>query len=159
LKFIWAGLMNLSNYIKENDVRKNFLKFLRRVSKLTHIISIYLFGSIVRGDYNSDSDIDVLIITENSYQKEIRKAVFSRDYYQLDKQVINYYSGGLQLLILDINTLENSFATLPSKLLIEGKLVFGKPIHMIIEIEKLNLNNKPNPKLLFEELRKIKIPF
>jgi len=151
--------MNLNNYIKEIDISKNLLKFLRKISKSPHIISIYLYGSIARGESTPDSDIDILFITKNSFIKEIQSLVHSKDYYELDKQVIQYYPGGLQILILDINTLENSFSTLPSKLLIEGKVIFGKSIEEIVEIEKLNLLNKPNPKLLLKELKKIKIPF
>lgn len=34
------------------------------------IRSIYLFGSIVRGDYTNHSDLDVLIIIEEGYKKK-----------------------------------------------------------------------------------------
>ncbi len=151
--------MKLNNYIKNYKLSRQLLKFLKKIYGYNHIMSIYLFGSSARGDSTDDSDIDILIITENGFESPIKNLVFSKEFFELDKIAVENFSGGLQILTLDLKLIEKSFDTLPNKLLAEGKLLFGLPISDYIDIEKLNANNKPDPKLFFEELKKIQIPF
>ncbi|MFH0949526.1 MAG: nucleotidyltransferase domain-containing protein [Candidatus Aenigmatarchaeota archaeon] len=41
--------------------------------KASKIKSVYLFGSVVRGDYDDDSDVDIFIDVDKKYEKEMMK--------------------------------------------------------------------------------------
>jgi len=52
---------------------ENYKKVLKKVKEIVHSIDpvaeIYVFGSVVRGEFTGASDIDVLIITNNIEKK------------------------------------------------------------------------------------------
>lgn len=52
---------------------ENYKKVLKKVKEIVHSIDpvaeIYVFGSVVRGEFTGASDIDVLIITKNIEKK------------------------------------------------------------------------------------------
>jgi predicted nucleotidyltransferase len=52
----------------ENDMHKDYLKHLpeitRRIVSVSNPEKIILFGSYARGDFNPDSDLDILVIKD-----------------------------------------------------------------------------------------------
>jgi len=65
--------INTLDDLNITDKYKGFLNiFLSNVSKLESVINVILFGSLARGNFNSKSDIDLLIITkEEVTEKEM----------------------------------------------------------------------------------------
>jgi predicted nucleotidyltransferase len=60
---------------------RNYLEVAKRVKDVVHSIDpnarVYVFGSVVRGDYTASSDIDLLVVTSNSKLKyDIMVAVY-----------------------------------------------------------------------------------
>ena len=60
---------------------RNYLEVAKRVKGVVHSIDpnarVYVFGSVVRGDYTASSDIDLLVVTSNSKLKyDIMVAVY-----------------------------------------------------------------------------------
>lgn len=45
--------------------RRQILEFSRRLGKLSGVRSIFLYGSMARGDYNTGSDVDILVISDS----------------------------------------------------------------------------------------------
>lgn len=60
---------------KESKYHKAFDTFSKKLMEKygNEIIKITLFGSVARGDYTKDSDIDILVITNNKDISEIKK--------------------------------------------------------------------------------------
>lgn len=60
---------------------RNYLEIAKRVKDVVHSIDpnarVYVFGSVVRGDYTASSDIDLLVVTLNTKLKyDIMVAVY-----------------------------------------------------------------------------------
>jgi len=52
------------------------LSLLRRgLSSIPGVLMAVLFGSVARGDYRPDSDLDLLVVAEDSAVGEVKKAV------------------------------------------------------------------------------------
>ena len=49
----------------KEEIIRDVLDILIKNNLIEEIKGIYLFGSYARGDYGSDSDIDILVITQN----------------------------------------------------------------------------------------------
>ena len=51
---------------------KKYAKIIKKKAKeILGEVEVYLFGSIVRGDFGPDSDIDVLVVSENLNKEKI----------------------------------------------------------------------------------------
>ncbi|GFN21975.1 MAG: nucleotidyltransferase domain-containing protein [Thermoanaerobacteraceae bacterium] len=71
---------------KAIDIARLYVETLRK--KNLPIKSVILFGSQARGDYESDSDIDVLVVTEKLDAK-IREVILNEAFeISLDKDVV-----------------------------------------------------------------------
>ena len=60
---------------------RNYLEVAKRVKDIVHLIDpnarVYVFGSVVRGDYTASSDIDLLVVTPNTKLKyDVMVAVY-----------------------------------------------------------------------------------
>ena len=57
-----------------NELRK------RLVERFGSNIQLYLFGTVVRGDYRTDSDIDILLLLPNELTYPLEEEVFDLAY-------------------------------------------------------------------------------
>lgn len=52
-------------------------------------ISLYLFGSVARGDFGPESDIDVLVLFDGTLTREVEKEVMDAAFHiELDEDVV-----------------------------------------------------------------------
>lgn len=50
---------------KKNLILKKVKRYLNELKKLIHIEKVYLYGSYAKGNYHKDSDIDIVIISND----------------------------------------------------------------------------------------------
>ena len=70
-----SGKLNL----KENE-KKALLELKKRLLKSFSVAEIILYGSKARGDFDEESDMDILIILKNRVDDNIREKVFSMSF-------------------------------------------------------------------------------
>ena len=83
-------------------------------------LAIYLFGSYARGDATSDSDLDLLVIVEQSNQPRFRRS-------QKARALITEKSISKDILVLTKKEWEDGLkvvCSLPSTVNKEGKLLY-----------------------------------
>jgi len=115
---------NLLNLQKNIDhIRKSAEKIGLRYPQ---IISIYLFGSIARGDADELSDIDLFILIDGNTTDIFLTLNRDVDYKLLEDWALDVVEGGLSPLILNRNELINEFDTFIRRILQEGILLFGE---------------------------------
>lgn len=122
--------LNLSNI--EID-----LKPIKRITekigkKFSSIISVYLFGSMARGNANKESDIDIFFLIEGNPTEIFFKLTKDENYKILEDWSFNVVEGGLSPLICNKKELINDFDTLIDKILIEGICLYGPKLDMIL---------------------------
>lgn len=62
------------DYDLDSNLKNEIIKIKNMILKNVNNIEIYLFGSIAKGKYSKDSDIDILVlINENRTLKELRE--------------------------------------------------------------------------------------
>lgn len=96
-------------------IKKKVLK-----DKEIDLAQIIIFGSYARGEYNFDSDIDLLFVTKNTIDsvREIKykiERIFDDRKYPLD--ILVYKEE-------DLNKEKNIIGSLPYNVLKEGKVVY-----------------------------------
>ncbi|HET8523983.1 MAG TPA: nucleotidyltransferase domain-containing protein [Thermomicrobiales bacterium] len=82
---------------------------------------IYVFGSQARGDATDESDVDLLLVMENSETPEHRIA-------QAAYRAATPYSFSLDILVMSqeiFNRRSRAVASLPAKVLREGQLLYA----------------------------------
>lgn len=66
-----------------------FVSFFFRTPRVKseNIKSVYLFGSVARGDFDENSDIDIFIVVEKDYEREISKLskIALRNFYNSEE--------------------------------------------------------------------------
>ncbi|MCL5770675.1 MAG: nucleotidyltransferase domain-containing protein [Actinobacteria bacterium] len=62
--------------LKENE-KKALLELKKKLLERFPLVEIVLYGSKVRGDFDKESDIDVLIILKNKVDNSLREKIFS----------------------------------------------------------------------------------
>ncbi len=131
-KQVVVTLFNPTN----EDIAKDILEILFRHNLNEEAKGIYLYGSYAREDYDSDSDIDVLVITEKTNK------LISQDNYEI-------------MLISEDNLTKNLHDNLHYLSIIkEAKAIINKSLieKKFINKDKININ-----KILTEIKRIIKV--
>ncbi len=106
------AIMVLDNVIKE---------IIRAAEADKAILEVYLFGSMARGDYSSESDIDILIVSE--------KAKPTRNRLQdLGSDLAMRYGVAVSVIVLDAHMWRRGLSTLASTVRREGKLIWSRKI-------------------------------
>ena len=91
------------------------------------VVSIILFGSLARGEERSDSDIDVLILTEND--GDLRKA--QKEIESIENRVIEEFSNRLSPLIWKVREFQRRYKAkdrLLRQIMKEGIVIHGNTI-------------------------------
>jgi len=118
------------------------------------IKSIYLFGSMVRGDYGSDSDLDILIIVEKGYKYEIRKRLNnSKEFDEANTLFSNKYIIGINPIIDTLQGIIENFDNLHQTVMREGVLIFGEKIEESMQEIEIKEPEKIELKELIEEIK------
>ncbi|MHA1294728.1 MAG: nucleotidyltransferase family protein, partial [Promethearchaeota archaeon] len=89
-----------------NQIRKFAEQF---GPKYYQIISIYLFGSVARGDADEESDIDLLFLLKEKIPDFLTILTHDENYLILEDWALKRLEGGINPLICDIDELANDF--------------------------------------------------
>ena len=100
--------------------------------KYSFIITIYLFGSVARGNASKKSDIDIFILTEGNPTEIFLTLSRDENYKKLENWAFDVVDGGLSLLICNKKELIDDFDTLIEKILTEGIRLYGAHLNMIL---------------------------
>lgn len=122
--------LNLSNI--EVDLKPIKIFAEKIGEKYSFIISIYLFGSVARGNASKESDIDLFILIEGNPTEIF--LILSNDevYKNLEDWSFDIVEGGLSPLICNRKELIDDFDTLLNKILKEGICLYGANLDMIL---------------------------
>ena len=107
---------------------KSFLTFLKEELK-GDLISLILYGSVARGTWNKESDIDVLLIVSNKFFKQFNEQKISEitiKFYNKCREsnlYDEYKNHSIQILTLSINELEK-FRTLFYDIALDGITIY-----------------------------------
>lgn len=102
---------------------KDAVKFTQQIKDIDRILSVVLFGSVARGEYDRESDVDILIIYSDKDPEIIKK--------------INHLAPeNFQILHLTLDDLAEE-PTLAGALSGEGILLHGKPVTLSLSNEDL----------------------
>lgn len=135
------------NYFKVNNKLVNsqitaFVKFADMFFPIP-ILSIYLIGSYIDNSYIETSDIDIMVVVENTDNKDIKKInnFFNEYSKSLFKVEIDLYLVELdKIKVLNVKSLLTREGVI--NMMLSGKLLFGKDIRN--QINKLSLNKYIN---------------
>ena len=109
----------------------------------SQIISIYLYGSVSRGEANKKSDLDLLfLVKKNTRQNFLDVLMRDKKYIQLYHWAINQFEGGIIPLVVSSEELTRDFDTLAEKILLEGLLLYGKEMKEVITREELPIHDR-----------------
>ncbi len=138
--------------IKINNIIELLQTFGQKNSQI--IKSIYLFGSVMRGDYTNNSDLDLLIIIAEGYKKEVYKRLdTSMEFSEANRLFSQKFSEGITPIIDTIRDLVENFDPLAQTILREGLLVFGEPIAILLQASEIRAPEKPALKQLIHEIK------
>jgi hypothetical protein len=114
------------------------MDFVSNIEKLRnrHILQIVLFGSVVRGESTSDSDIDIAIIHD------------SKDVDQLKKKINRFLHEKIQASYFHLSQLPDEKEII-SAVAGEGLLLYGQPISVRLRSKEL----KPQILLIYDTSR------
>lgn len=133
--------LNLSNI--EVDLKPIKIIAEKIGEKYSFIISIYLFGSVARGNANKESDIDLFILTEGNPTEIFLILSNDEDYKNLEDWAFDVVEGGLSPLICNKKELIDDFDTLLDKILKEGICLHGANLDMVLsQIPRKKRNNE-----------------
>lgn len=102
---------------------KDAVKFTNKIKNFDEILSVVLFGSVARGDFDKYSDVDIAII-------------YSRKNPEIIQKINLLAPEKFQVLHLTLDELVDE-PTLAGALSGEGILLHGKPVTLSIEDEDL----------------------
>jgi len=117
------------------------------------IISIYLFGSVARGDADEFSDIDLFILIDGSATNLFLTLNRDVDYKLLEDWALNIVEGGLSPLILNRKELTGEFDTFVGRILQEGIFLFGENLMPLLN--KTTHKQKENGSELLDLVRSL----
>ncbi len=112
LEYMLPTIMALDNVINE---------VIEAVKADKAALEAYLFGSMSRGDYHSESDIDILIISE-------RVETTRNRLQDLGSDLTLKYGVVVSIIVLDARMWERGLSTLASTVKKEGKLIWSRRI-------------------------------
>tara|TARA_Y100000034_G_scaffold121100_1_gene164903 strand:+ start:297 stop:1064 length:768 start_codon:yes stop_codon:yes gene_type:complete len=95
----------------EEDIIETIIKTLREKNLLENVKTIYLTGSYARGDYDEDSDIDIIVITDN------KTGLLKEDNYEITLIPEKNYLQSLENNIYAIASLKDAKSLLNKELL------------------------------------------
>lgn len=118
------------------------------------IKSMYLFGSIVRGDYTSDSDLDILIIVEEGNKKGVRKLLDNSNAFKEANTLFSKkFIEGINPIIDTIQGITENFDTLHETIIREGVLIFGEKIEKLLQETIIKEPEKIELRELIKEIK------
>ena len=136
--------------LKMNKITELIQTFGQKNSQM--IKSIYLFGSIVRGDYTNNSDLDMLIIiTEGSRKEAYKRLDTSNEFNEANRLFSQKFIEGITPIIDTIQGLVENFDPLAQTIQREGILVFGETIDNLLQAPE-----KPELRQLIQEIKALK---
>lgn len=103
---------------------KDIEKAKNTILKALDADQIILFGSYARGDYNKDSDIDLMVIIEGKIDRKEKNKI-------LDKMAIIFFENNLNVDFLietkeDIEKYRNIIGTIIKTALEQGRILWKK---------------------------------
>jgi len=113
--------------------------------KYYQIKSIYLFGSVARGDADKKSDIDLFFLVIGKSSDFITILSHDEDYGTFEDWAFEKVEGGVNPIVCNRDELIHDFDTLTEKILLEGIRLYGQDIKevqgLIQDKEKKNKAN------------------
>lgn len=120
---------NLSDVpIEFKQYLQTFLEFFKKKLK-DDLLSLILYGSVARGNWNEESDIDLLLIISNKFYKKFDNSKISEisiHFYNKTRDTSLYEEmlfHPLSILSLSLNQLE-SFRTLFYDIAVDGIIIY-----------------------------------
>lgn len=139
------------------NIQKNIIHIRKLAEKIglryPQIISIYLFGSVARGEADEFSDIDLFILIDDSASNLFLMLNNDVDYKLLEDWALEIFEGGLSPLILNKKELTSEFDTFIRRLFQEGILLFGENLMPLFK--KTALKQKKNGSELLDLVRSL----
>ncbi|MHA1730790.1 MAG: nucleotidyltransferase domain-containing protein [Promethearchaeota archaeon] len=110
------------------------------------VISIYLFGSVARGEADWRSDIDLLFLVRDACGSAVLRTLLrDPDYIELEGEALRRLEGGLGPIIVDLEELLSAFDTLVDKILEEGILLYGRDLaSIVVGVDRSKYESKEN---------------
>ncbi len=104
--------------------KKNIEKAKNTILKAVDAEQIILFGSYARGDYNKDSDIDLMVIIKEKIDRKEKNKI-------LDKMAIIFFENNLNIDFFiktkeDIEKYRNMVGTIIKTALEQGRILWKK---------------------------------
>ena len=89
--------------------------------------SIYLYGSVARGDADAQSDLDLFfLVEEGNSQVFLKRFLHDPKYWQIFDWVHSQgLEGGLNCIVAGPEELIREYDTLADKIVLEGTLLYG----------------------------------
>jgi len=106
----------------EEDITETTIKILKQKNILENVKAIYLTGSYARGDYDENSDVDIIVITDN------KTGVIKEDNYEISLIPEKNY----------LHSLENNIYAIAS--LKDAKPILNKDLLKRYQKQKLTIN-------------------
>jgi len=112
------------------DYLKSFLTYLKEELN-KDLISLIIYGSVARGTWNRQSDIDLLLIVSNDFFNQFNEDKISEitiNFYNKSREVNlydNYKNHSIQILTLSKNDLKK-FRTLFYDIALDGIIIYDK---------------------------------
>lgn len=141
--------------VSKVDMDVNLIKDLigKIVPKFSQIESVYLFGSVARGEADIKSDVDLFFLIRGESDKLYVKLSQNKHYKELEDYASEKVEGGLNSLICNEKELIEDFDTLTDKILFEGIKLHGKDLTSISE--KIERNESKNSSRLLDLVRSL----
>jgi uncharacterized protein len=112
-------------------------KITKKLTKLNNILAVYIFGSASRGNMGKLSDLDIGIVLENSVNILNNAEKSLKLYEKLFDIFANLTDNSNKL---DIVFLQRTPLSLQKEAVTEGKLIYHKNIHKVLEYKESVLN-------------------
>ncbi len=98
-------------------------------SKFPNVRSIYLFGSVARGEADEASDVDLLLLVNDSTPIAIFDKIRSdKEFKWLEDWSLDWVEGGLNAILTTPTELVRVYDTLVDKILLEGTRLYGEDL-------------------------------
>jgi len=107
--------------IESRPVAQNVLdEIVRRIVEVADPEKIILFGSAARGEMDSNSDVDILVVKSGVHRRQLTQAIY-----------MNLFGVGQAVDVIvvtpeDIEKYKNSFALVIEQAIREGKVVYTR---------------------------------